>query len=696
MNQFRFSGKTAQGHQRLFALSIIAALFCTTSLFSQKTKLDSLRQEINKLKRLENFSKRDTNYINLRNKLASTYRFLESDSLHFISKQTLKLSKEIDYKSAYGYALDNLGDYYSDKGDSDKAIEYYSLALPVANDIGNKELQLSILNNLAGEYGYMGNYAKSLNGYLKGIDLATEVDDKKMLSILNENIANLYASQKDYSQALEFYEKVKKINKEIGNEVISAETMSNVASVYVDIKKFDYAMFNVNKSIEIFEKHQILDWLAFAYEVKGRIYLRQKKYHWALYWYRESAQLHEQLDDDRGKIDLLNGIAETYLSLEKDSLSLAYAKKGYAISKKLNSLQGQISCTETLYKIHKDHHNFDKALEFHEVFQKLSDSLSKDENRRSLSLLETKIEYDKQRQELIEENEKALAKQRNYIYLAVSILLILAVITILVYRSEKIQKKLYKELQEKSNKLIEREAELSEINRTKSKLFSIIAHDLRGPIGALQGLLKMFSSNEIERKEFFSLVPKFKTDVDHIFFTLNNLLSWGQAQMNGVITKPRSTSLDTIVNDNISLLSEVAAKKSIKVLNQLPENTIVWADIDQIDIVVRNLISNALKFTPENGLITIEGEESPKNWEILVRDTGIGMDEETQKKIFSDTSNLTTYGTNNEKGTGLGLSLCKEMIEKNKGKIWVESFPRKGSCFHFTIPKASKSYKQAG
>lgn len=696
MLQILFIGKNFLGYKNVSTLLLSSVFLFVQFSWSQKTKIDSLQKEIKKLKKVENFTIKDTNYIKLRNQLASTYRFLNSDSLYSISKQTLSISKEIDFKSEYGRSLDNLGDFFSDKGDSDRAIKYYTLALQAADDSECKEVQLSIINNLAGEYAYMGDYAKALNGYLRGIEVATEVNDKKMLSILNENIASLYASQKDYNQALEFYDKVKKINKEIGNEVISAETMSNMASIYVDIEKFDYAMFNINKSVAIFEKNDILDWLAFAYEVKGRIYLKQKKYQWALYWYGESEQLHKQIEDDRGKIDMLNGIAETYLNLEKDSLSLTYAIEGYDISKKLNSLEGQISCTETLFKIHKAHKKFNMALDFHEIFQKLSDSLSKDENKRSLSLLETKMEYEKQRQELIAANEKALAKQRNYIYLALSILLGLAGITVLVYRNEKIQKRLYNELKEKSKILIEREAELSEINRTKNKLFSIIAHDLKGPIGALQGLLKLFSSNEIDRKEFFSLVPKLKTDVDHIFFTLNNLLSWGQAQMNGVVTKPRSTALDTIVNDNICLLSEVAAKKSIKVLNQLPENSTVWADVDQIDIVVRNLISNALKFTPENGLITIEAQEKPKNWEVMVRDTGIGMDEETQEKIFSDTSNLTTYGTNNEKGTGLGLSLCKEMIEKNKGKIWVESFPRKGSCFYFTLPKASKNYKQAG
>ena len=131
-------------------------------------------------------------------------------------------------------------------------------------------------------------------------------------------------------------------------------------------------------------------------------------------------------------------------------------------------------------------------------------------------------------------------------------------------------------------------------------------------------------------------------------------------------------------------------------INRISDNTIIWSDVNQIDIVIRNLISNALKFTPEHGMVTIDAQEGKDHWEISVRDSGIGMDLVTQDKLFNANSNHTTYGTNNEKGTGLGLSLCKEMVEKNNGKIWVESALRIGTCFFFTIPKSQKDYKNVG
>jgi signal transduction histidine kinase len=205
----------------------------------------------------------------------------------------------------------------------------------------------------------------------------------------------------------------------------------------------------------------------------------------------------------------------------------------------------------------------------------------------------------------------------------------------------------------------------------------------------------MFNEGEIDKSEFLEFMPKLNDDVDHISFTLNNLLSWGYTQMNGSTTKPSAIAMETLVAENINLLSEIAEKKSIKIITKISANTLAWSDGNQIDIVIRNLISNALKFTPENGMVTVSANEKNTNWEISVRDSGVGMDKITLEKLFAKNANITTYGTNNEKGTGLGLSLCKEMVEKNNGTIWVDSTLRHGSTFYFTLPKAKKKYNKA-
>ncbi len=675
----------------LFVLLLCAGLHMG---HAQQNVRDSLMQELHTLTTKSDFHPRDTVYIDLLNKLGSQLRFYKTDSLYLLAKKALKHSRSAGYQLGESRALLNMGSYFSDKGDNNQAITNYKEALAIAQEIDHPTLILRIRNNLAGEYSYKGDYAEALNGYLEGIDLAAKHEDKLMLSIMNENIANLYASQKDYDQALDFYSKVKKLNAELGNKISMAESMSNVASIYADMGKLDYAMFNVNQSIGIFEKHRIMDWLAYAYEIKGKTYLKEGKYKWALYWYNQGELLHKKLQDDRGKIDLLNGMAEAYLGLKKDTVSQRHALEAFTISQRIQSMEGTQKCAKTLYRIHKNKSDYATALSYHELYQKLSDTLSRNENQKSLTMLKTKLKHDKQQEALILENEKALAKQKNYVYAAVVILIIFLIITILVRRGEKIQKKLNVELQAQTDTLEKREEELKETNETKTLLFSIIGHDLRGPIGALQGLLQLFRDGEVKKEEFLQFIPKLRTDVDHISFTLNNLLSWGQTQMNGAITKPSVVALEAIVLDNINLLSEIAENKSIKLISKLSENTLTWSDVNQIDIVIRNLISNALKFTPENGMVTIEALEKNDLWQVSIRDTGVGMDKITQEKLFQKNTNHTTYGTNDEKGTGLGLSLCKDMVENNNGRIWVESTLRKGSCFYFTLPKAEKKYQK--
>ncbi|MFD2098787.1 tetratricopeptide repeat-containing sensor histidine kinase [Flagellimonas iocasae] len=672
-------------------------IFIFTPVKAQLTKKDSLTFKLKRLESTNRFNPKDTTHINLLIDLAKSYHYINNDSLYSIAERALSLSKATAYQRGEVQAMSALGSYFYDTGDRKRSMPIYEKALALAIEIDDKETELNIINALAQNYSFEGNYAEALNLNLQGIDIAKQINSDEMLSILNENIASLYAEQKDFKNALIFYDTVQKINRKIGDEIIHAETQSNMASLYKDAKNFKYAMFNINQSINTFEANKIYDWLAYAFEVKGDIYLEQEKYQWALYWYDQSNMLFKhEIEDDRIRIQLLNGMAKVYLGLERDSLSMVHAKEGLELSKKIKSLQGQIDCSETLYKLYKKKEDPVAALSYLETFKKLSDSLFKDKNKQSLSLLETKLHYEQEKQELIESNQIALAKQRNYIYFSIIILFILSIIIFVIRRSVNTQKKLNKELQEKSAAVSEREAQLDEINKTKTKLFSIIGHDLRGPIGALQGLLKLFTDGEISKNEFISFIPKLKADVENISFTLNNLLSWGQNQLNGVVTKPKRISLDKLVENNIQLLAELAYSKSIKVINQLPENTQIWADQNQIDIVVRNLLSNAIKFTPDNGLITIEAKEKDGKWQVTVRDTGIGMNKEIQKKIFQDSTNITTYGTNNEKGTGLGLSLCKEMVLKNKGEIWVESIPRKGTSFFFTLPKAESKYQKAG
>lgn len=681
--------------KKYILLSMVVFLFMQYTQAQQSTR-DSLRTEIINMQLRDNFTPKDTLYINRLLDFSSTLRFYNNDSLLLTSQQALNHSLAIDYALGEVISLSHIGDYYSTKGNRVKSIFYFEKAYNKAKIINDLKTMIQLHNFIANEYSYQGKYAMALNEYLKGIDIAKEIKDKKALSFLNENIGLLYGDQKNYNEALVYLKKAKKINSIINDAISSACTESNLASIYLESGNIEYSMYHINNSITVFEREKLMDWLAYSFQIKGGIYLKQKKNKWALFWYNQSQMLHDKsVDDESEEIWMLTGKAKAHLDMKKDSISEIYAKKAFEISNKLKDKDGIKESAEILYKIKKIRNDYPNALMYHEIFQKLSDTISQNASKKNLVMLRTKLDHDKQKKEIISANEKALTKQKDYIYAALSIVLILSILTFLVTRSQHIQKRLNKELKSKKVALEKSESQLIGINKTKDKLFSIIGHDLRAPIGAFQGILELYKKGEVSQKEFLAFVPKLRADINHIAFTLNNLLSWGQTQMKGSVNRPSIVYMENIVTENVNLLSEIANNKSIKLVNQVANNTKAWSDIDQIDIVVRNLISNALKFTPKNGMVTIGAMENNLTWEFYIEDTGIGMDIETQNNLFAKDSNISTYGTNNEKGTGLGLMLCKEMVENNKGNIWLKSTPNKGTCFYFTVPKASNEFEKA-
>jgi signal transduction histidine kinase len=222
----------------------------------------------------------------------------------------------------------------------------------------------------------------------------------------------------------------------------------------------------------------------------------------------------------------------------------------------------------------------------------------------------------------------------------------------------------------------------------KDKFFSIIAHDLRSPFQSLMGFSEMLLT-EMEENDKALQMSYAKTIHDsshHIYSLVENLLTWSRAQTNKVTFEPVEISISTVIESVISLLQPVFIQKKIIVETKIESSKKGYADKDMIEMVVRNLITNAIKFTPENGKINISLIENENFLQTEIRDTGIGISVEDQKKLFQIDSNYTRKGTNGERGTGLGLILCREFIEKNNGTIRVESKPGQGSSFIFTIP----------
>jgi signal transduction histidine kinase len=229
---------------------------------------------------------------------------------------------------------------------------------------------------------------------------------------------------------------------------------------------------------------------------------------------------------------------------------------------------------------------------------------------------------------------------------------------------------------------------LEDLNATKDKFFSIISHDLKSPFNSILGMSDLLVENagKLDVKKLQHYAEVIRDSSERAMELLTNLLDWSRAQTGRMAYNPEKVDFSTIVSETASLLYENARQKSVSLVNNIPAKTFVYGDKVMLGTVLRNLMGNAIKFSYSGGKVTVASTTQNGKTIISVSDEGVGIEPETAQKLFRIDENVTTNGTNNEKGTGLGLILCKELVDKHGGEIWVESTESKGSTFYFTIP----------
>lgn len=248
------------------------------------------------------------------------------------------------------------------------------------------------------------------------------------------------------------------------------------------------------------------------------------------------------------------------------------------------------------------------------------------------------------------------------------------------------------ELQLTKRKLENSNKELKNLVATKDKFFSIIAHDLRSPFIALLGFSEIIKDDftELPEESLLEYINIIYVTANDTYKLLDNLLQWSRIQLGKMDFLPDTFNLKKSVDQICNLLNLQSSQKDITLVNSIPEETVVFADNNMLDTIIRNIISNAIKFSNINGSVIIginDAKSNPNDSVIYIKDQGKGIPYEDQDKLFKLDINYSTTGTNKEKGTGLGLILCKEMVEKHNGKIWFESVPDEGTTFFISLPK---------
>lgn len=722
--------------------------FFTLGLNAQQTDI-----EINE-KLLQEYKVQDTVRVNLLNNLAYDYYRSNIDKSFHFAEEAKILSTDLGFIKGKAKSISILGIYYVISAEYEKAIENFQEAIDLYKSIDSKGGIADTYNSMGIAYKNLSNYPKALECYFKAIDIAP--NDKKIdvrTSKLYYNIAVVYEKQYNLSKALEFNLKSLKIKNNNKDEIGISNAYNSLSSIYLSLLDYPKAIEYLEKSIYLKEKNNYKRGLTLDYNNIGSIYYSQgnyilalefinkalllskeikykvgvftshknlgkvlflkKDYTNALKHYERALKIVRQNDDRIQESVILLNIGQLYFELNNINKSYKYSKEAYKIAEEIGALGVMSDCSKIIIKNCKSLSLYKEAYKFFDIHNKLNDSINEIEIQKKIDALEYQNKFDKEKQDLelkqsridaIRDKEEQEQKYlRNII---IVLLLIVILIASFIYNNLRRKRKANKILSQQK-KIIKLQSEelkiyntelnkLNKLNTTKDKFFSIIAHDLVNPFNTLLGFSNILLENHEEydlnkQKEYLQII---NNSSKKNFNLVTNLLTWSKAQIGQIQYNPEKLNVKTIIDDIILLFTETTVNKSIKMFAEIDESYHIYTDDNMLKVVLRNLISNAIKFTPKGGSITVSVSFILINKEqsfimIKVKDSGMGISEENQQKLFSVGTNISTKGTESETGTGLGLVLCYEFTTKMSGEIWVESELGKGSTFFLRLPSVS-------
>jgi signal transduction histidine kinase len=648
-------------------------------------------------------------------------------------QQSIKIYEKIKDKQGIATGLNNVGIIYRTQGNYPLALEYYLKSLKIYEGLNNKQGMSMNLNNIGNIYYFQNNYPSALEYHQKSLTIREELNNKEGIATSFNNIGDIYLKQKNYPLALEYFQKSLKIREEIKDKQGIATNLNNIGDIYKYQGNFPLALDYYHKSLQI--KKEVGKKTALPYTLNGlaEVYRKEKNYEKSIEYAQEGLKIAQEikalseikmLSETLYKTYKLRGDyaeALTYFELAKqtgDSLfniektkSIANLESRFLLDKKekefallakdneLNKLeaerqrnarliiekQAEADHLLALARQEKDKRKQDSLRVLAQKVQLEAENLKAQEK---LLLAETKT---KQLEIWKQKETNAFQQKINYLTLF-SLVGVVLFASFVFYSRVKLQAS--KHLIEQQKNAIEKQntelkiqsQELDEANQSKDKLFAILGHDLRSPINSLEGILDLINTGILTPQEFKDLAPQFHKNVKNMQMTLENLLQWAISQMQGLSASPSKVNLYELADKIVQLFTPTAHLKNLRLVLEISPELMVWADPNHVRLLFRNLINNAIKFTPDGGIIKVAATPKDKWIEISVIDNGVGMKEEVLAKLFKKNQGFTTYGTKGEKGTGLGLPLCQEIVHKNGGDIWATSSPGKGSSFCFSLP----------
>jgi signal transduction histidine kinase len=585
----------------------------------------------------------------------------------------------------------------------DSGIEIGKRAYELAKKYNYTEGMAMALKLIGSNYWSKGYFDIGLDYFFKSLEYYEKLQDLDGISRVLNNIGLIFLTTNENEKSIDYFERSIEINKKIDSRIMLGNSYFNLGLVYNSEKKFEKSIKQIDMSLPYLLESNNISGYSQALSYQGDNYLELKKYDKAKEYFDKAWNSIDTTTDIRSKTIVMNHYSNYYLTTGNPRKALGYARDAYQLTLELDLKYDQWVATEYLSKSFAGLNLFDSAYKYKSINATLIDSLRDEESIRKKKELEMEYEFSKKtRQMEIEQHKKELELENKiyrgqlFIYFISVAFVLLLIVAYIIYRDYKQKTKLNDLLTQKNSQITQQKEELERLNNdldaansTKDKFFSIIAHDLRNPIFSFRQVIDLLQENfdtfdESERKDFIGLMKK---SSERVYMLLENLLTWSRSQRGIIEFKPEKFDLSALVNLTVDLLSAQATKKGIELINLIPEEIIIYADSNMINTMLRNLMSNAIKFTEKGGKVEIGATLNNDSVEIYVKDNGVGMDKATSAKLFRIDEAFTTEGTNEEVGTGLGLILCKEFIEQHNGEISVESTPNQGSKFKIIIPQ---------
>lgn len=574
--------------------------------------------------------------------------------------------------------------------DSNLALRYAEEASVLADSLSDQRGLGELFANIGWIYYRKGIYSKALEYTTNGMVINKSLSNRSEIAACLITVGAIQFEQDQFKEAIASFKEAYSIAKTVNHRVNMSRSLNNIAFSFLRLKMFDSVRFFVNRSVS---EHVNDDFrLAFSDRILGDVFYGEGKYTDALKSYNTALESAIHQNNNFLQASTLFRIGRTYLRLRDTDMALKVLNQNLFLSNRYGFKGEQETTLQLMAETFAMRNDFANAYEFQNRYLALHDSLLEQRSGEQINLLEAQYklglknaQIDFLTKDTIYKEQK-IKMQRIGIYIAVAWLACMLLLIIILFRTNRRASAANRLLKEK-NDLIEQQAQqLRSLNTTKDKLFSIIGHDLRGPLNSLRGMMDLLNKSMITQEEFIEFSRKIKTNVDFVYTDLENLLSWAQAQQKGIQTVFTKVNLLKVVQEKVNLLQETIESKKLQIKIDINPHLEVSADKNQLISILRNLITNAIKFSYSGGAIVIGAKPESEN-EILVfvTDSGTGMEENELDKLMNSNFHFSKPGTQNEKGMGLGLLLVKDFVELNKGKLIIQSKPGFGSTFSFTL-----------